>query len=161
MRQIAVRFHRWLLPLLLGGLLAACGGLRLVADYDAEAAKGITDTSGLVFAHYDKLIEARAAGPVPYAGSAESWGRIETALRVIVVREQARPLNEDSEAIAQAILGFWQKYRTAHQSANDYAPALLRLHRDRFQRLFAAALRAEKAKQLALPDKDPAKEGDS
>lgn len=152
---------RWLAPalaVLLAVVLAACSGVKLVADYDAEAAKGITDTSAQVFAFYDKLIEAKAkAGrnKLAYAGFNEDWGRIETQLRVMMVREEARPLNSESQRIARTILGFWQKYRESHRKADDYVAALLPIHRDRFQRLFTAALVAEKAKALADPDSNP------
>lgn len=145
---------------LLSVLLGACSGIKLVADYDAEAAKGIAETASAVFAFYDRMISARATPPrppaLPHRAFADDWGRIETQIRVMLVREQARPLNSDSEAIAQTILGFWVKYRDRHLSSDDYNARLLAIHRDRFQRLFAAALRAEKAKQLATADSDPA-----
>ena len=137
------------------GLVSACSGVKLVADYDAEAAKAITETSSEVFAFYDSLIEARASGPVRYSAFSERWGKIETRLRVLKVREDARPINNESQRIAQTILEFWDKYRKKHQSTNDYAAVLLPIHRDRFQRLFTAALVAERAKRLADPDADP------
>lgn len=159
-RCTALRAMRWLAIALLGTLLAACSGIKLVADYDAEAAKGIADTSSAVFAFYDRMISARATPPRPatlaYREYADHWGRIETQIRVMLVREASRPLNSDSEAIAKTILGFWVKYREAHLSGDDYNARLLGIHRDRFQRLFAAALRAEKAKQLNAADSNPA-----
>ncbi|MEQ1804582.1 MAG: hypothetical protein ABL900_04320 [Burkholderiaceae bacterium] len=144
----------------LGALLAACSGVKFVADYDAEAARGIADTSAAVFAFYDRMISARAAPPRPaalsYRDFADDWGRTETQIRVMLVREASRPLNADSEAIAKTILDFWVKYRAAHLNGDDYNARLLGIHRDRFQRLFAAALRAEKAKQLNAADSNPA-----
>jgi hypothetical protein len=154
-------FWRLLAAGLLLSLLCACTGLKLVADYDAEAAKGITDTSAEVFAFYDKLIDARAepgAAKLPYAGFATEWGRIETRIRVMEVREAARPLNAESQRIARTILEFWQKYRAAHQKSGDYPAVLAAVHRDRFQRLFTAALVAERAKALATADADPGKD---
>ncbi|MDG0854902.1 hypothetical protein [Roseateles puraquae] len=146
---------------LLLSLLCACTGLKLVADHDAEAAKGITETSAEVFAFYDKLIDARAepgSAKLAYAGYAADWGRIETRIRVMEVREAARPLNAESQRIARTILEFWQKYRAAHQKNGDYPAALAAIHRDRFQRLFTAALVAERAKGLATADADPGKD---
>lgn len=144
---------------LLSAWLSACSGIRLVADYDAEAAKRITDTSAHVFAFYDRLISERARLPksnkLPYAPFDSDWGKIETEIRVMVVSEQARPLNSDSEAISEGILGFWTKYRESHRASGDYNADRLPIHRDRFQRLFIAALAAEKAKQLKDPDKSP------
>jgi hypothetical protein len=142
-------------------LLTACAGIKLVADYDAEAAKAITDTSAEVFAFYDRLIEAKAkagTNKLPYAGFADDWGKIETHIRVMVVREESRPLNSESQRIARTTLEFWQKYRARHQQTDDYALVLAGIHRDRYQRLFAAALVAEKAKNLAVSDSDPKKD---
>lgn len=145
--------------LLVAWLLAGCSAVRLVPDYDADAARGITDTAAAVFAVYDRMIEMRAANPrLPYAEMRDDWGRVETQIRVMALREQARPLNSDSTAVAATILGFWQKYREAHARSNDYGLRLMVIHRDRFQRLFAAALKAEQAKKLAAPDTDPAAE---
>lgn len=153
----------WLLWLL---ALAACAPIRLVSDYDAEAAKAITDTSAEALAFYDRMITDAAGmkkpAKLPYEKYKEGWSAIETKLRVMVIREESRPLNSESERIAQGILKFWETYRDMHlkadnyqRSPNDDPLSLMKLHRDRFQRLFAAALRAEKAKQLANPDLDP------
>ncbi len=151
---------RWLVMGVLSALLAACSGIKFVADYDAEAARGIADTSAAVFAFYDRMISARATPPRPatlsYRDYADDWGRVETSIRVMLVREASRPLNTDSEAIAKTILDFWVKYRAAHLNGDDYNTRLLAIHRDRFQRLFAAALRAEKSKQLNAADSNPA-----
>ena len=146
---------------LLFGLLAACTNVKLVADYDAEAAKAITETSAEVFTFYDKLIEAKAkagAAKLPYSSFAEDWGRIETRIRVLIVREESRPLNSESRRIARTILEFWQKHRAGHQKSDDYVLKLAVVHRDRYQRLFTAALLAEKAKSLATADSDATKD---
>jgi hypothetical protein len=147
----------------LAGLLAACSGIKLVADYDADAAKAITDASSEVFSFYDRMIEAKvkAGGKkLVYGGFNEDWGKIETRIRVLVVREESRPLNSESQRVARTVLEFWQRYRERHRKTDDYNAALLPIHRDRFQRLFTAALVAEKAKRLADPDSDPKLDND-
>ena len=154
-----LRLLRSALLVLMFWALSGCSNIRLVADYDTEAAKSITDTSAAVFALYDRMIAARIAtgrnAKLAYSPYNEDWGKIETQIRVMIVREESRPLNSDSESIAKSILGFWEKYRAQHAALNDYSAALLAIHRDRFQRLFVAALRAEKAKLLAAPDRNP------
>lgn len=175
----ALQGLRLVLLALLFSLLAGCAGVKLVVDYDADAAKTITDTSAEVFTFYDKLIEAKtkalqaaqapkaaggpqvaqdAAAQLPYAAFAEDWGKIETRIRVLVVREESRPLNSESQRISRTILEFWQKYRARHQQSDDYGTVLAVIHRDRYQRLFTAALVAEKAKSLANDDSDAKKE---
>ena len=148
---------------LLATLLSACAGVKLVADYDAAAVKSITDTSSQVFAFYDRMIEAKGKAPsqkLRYAAFADDWGKIETGVGVLMVREESRPLNAESQRISGTLLGFWQKYPQKHQATDDYSLALLPIHRDRFQRVFTAALVAERAKRLADPDSDPKLEND-
>jgi hypothetical protein len=164
MQTIALgsRWLRLFAAIALACVLASCSGIKLVADYDADAAKSITDASAEVFAFYDRLIEAKARArsqKLAYSGFNEDWGKIETRIRVLMVREEARPLNSESQRVAGTILEFWQKYREAHRKNDDYAAALLPIHRDRFQRLFTAALLAEKAKRLADPDSNPKLDG--
>lgn len=152
------RWLRVVLSMLLFIMLASCASVKFVPDYDAESAKAITETSADALAFYDKLIEAKLKqgnDELPYAGTADDWGKIETKIRVLTVREESRPLNGESQQIAHIILEFWEKYRAKHRDTNDYAAKLARVHRDRFQRLFTAALLAEKAKALAEVDKRP------
>ncbi len=147
---------RLFISALLMALLTSCTSIKLVADYDAEAAKAITDNSAQVFAFYDKLIQAKAkagTSKLSYAAFADDWGKIETNIRVQVVREGSRPLNSESQQISEITLSLWQKYRARQLASDDYSATLLPLHRDRFQRLFTAALVAEKAKGLAVADK--------
>jgi hypothetical protein len=150
-----LRLWRLACMVVLIGFISACSGVKLVADYDAEAAKGITDTSAEVFSFYDRLIEAKAkagTGKLPYASAAEDWGKIESRIRVLVVREEARLLNSESQRIVASILEFWQQRRAEHRTKDDYVAALVPQHRDQFQKLFTAALVAEKAKALAVED---------
>lgn len=73
--------------------LVACAPVRFVADYDAEATKAITDTSADVLAFYDRMIgdALSTKGPVrlPYDKYKDGWSKIETQLRVMVVREES------------------------------------------------------------------------
>ena len=147
---------------LLATLLSACAGVKLVADYDAAAVKSITDTSSQVFAFYDRMIEAKGKAPsqkLRYAAFADDWGKIETGVGVLMVREIA-PLECRVAANLRNPPRFWQKYPQKHQATDDYSLALLPIHRDRFQRVFTAALVAERAKRLADPDSDPKLEND-
>ncbi|WP_199139689.1 hypothetical protein [Delftia sp. ASV31] len=157
----APTIFRWLrvaLSIIFLIMLASCASVRFVPEYDAESAKAITETSAEVFAFYDRLIEAKLKQGnenLPYAATADDWGKIETKIRVLTVREDSRPLNSESQQITRTILEFWVNYRAKHRDTNDYAAKISRIHRDRFQKLFIAALLAEKAKSLAEVDKNP------
>ena len=168
-----LRLRLFALALMLGVAtsMSGCSSVKLVADYDAAAAKRITDTSGEALGFYDTMINDTAgkkSAVLPYEKYRDGWSKLETQLRVIVVQEEARPLNESSIRIAHSILDFAERYRAMHQKEGNYvrnkgdAPlAVLKAHRDKMQRLFIAALAAEKAKLLAKGDTDPtAKEDD-
>jgi hypothetical protein len=143
------------LSIFLLSMLASCYSVKLVPDYDAESVKAITETSAEVFAFYDKVIEAKlkqGKAKLPYAGTEDDWGKIETRIRVLSVREEARPLNDESIRITRIILELWGKRRAKHRETDDYSAKLAIVHRDRFQRLFVAALQAENAKALATEE---------
>ena len=140
-------------------LLAACTPFKFVADYSSDAEKRITDASAASIALYDRMNEKKAAAPtapLPYTDFSEEWGKIETQLRVMVLREQARPLNKDSLRIAESILRLWQKFREAHRASQDYPLAKLRIDLNHLVRNYAAALMAEEGKKLANADGPPA-----
>jgi hypothetical protein len=141
-------------------LVLACAPVQLVADHSSESEKAITDVSASVFVLYDRMIDQKLKtvpeAPLPYAPYAEDWGRIESQLRLIVMREGARPLNSESTRISESILRMWQKFRKAHRDTNDYKLKKLEIDQGHLARNLAAALAAEKAKTLANPDEPPA-----
>jgi len=167
--RTAIRALTVLLVTALWIALAACAPVRFVPDYDAESSKTIVDISADTLAFYDQMITAgadqmaRMPRPadchrvvIPYDPYKEGWSRIETKLRVMVVREESRPLNSESARIARKILSDWEKKREMHLTSNNYrlnaddcATAVLKDDRRTFQRYFVGALSAEEGKKLA------------
>lgn len=147
---------RWPGVVALALLLAGCA-IKLVADYDQPAFEEILRVAKKVDQFYGGLLE-RPEGQRPYAQFSAQYVDIESDLRSMVTRNQARPLNQESTKISETILELWQKYKAAHQENNGYKTVLANLHRKRFTRLFNAAASAEEAKKLSADDKDAGKE---
>lgn len=133
--------------ILLLSTLTACQ-VKLVSDYDAATAEVIFETAKRIDAFYLWLTD------VPpeerrYDEFAEEYLSIEVELGNLVLRNQIRPLNVESAAIAESTLGLWVKYKEAHKQSDAYKDALAKLHRKRFMRLFRAMAVAEEAKRMA------------
>ncbi len=144
---------------LLAACVAACAcQIQLVADYDQATFEEILRTGKKVDRFYGALLE-RPEAQRPYSEFSAQYVEIESDLRSLVTRNQARPLNRESTQIAGTILELWQKYKAAHQAGNGYKSALAGLHRKRFTRLFNAAASAEEARKLAPEEKDAGRDG--
>lgn len=154
--NIAARTRRtWLataaaLTFVLG--LGACT-VKLVADYDEATFNEVLQVGKEVDRFYGMLLEA-PEGQRPYAKYAKQYVDIETDVRSLVTRNQARPLNKESTQISETILKFWVKYKGKHKKKNAYPTAVAKFDQQRFQRLFSAAAAAEEAKKLKPGDTD-------
>jgi len=135
--------------------LGACT-VKLVADYDASTFEEILRVGKEVDRFYGMLLEA-PEGQRPYAKYAQQYVDIETDIRSLVTRNQARPLNDESTQISETILKLWIKYKDKHKANDGYATGAATLDRARFVRLFKAAAAAEEAKQLQPGDTDVSK----
>ena len=131
------------LPLSLG----AC--VHLIAPYDDLTQQAIFAAARGVDQFYGELLEADA-GKRPYAKFAERYVQIDTDLRALLLRNEVRPLNEDSTNIARTLLTLWEEKKEQHRRRDGYPDGVATLDRARFARLFKYAARAERAK----PDED-------
>jgi hypothetical protein len=144
-RSRAGRFRA--LAALLGSLLAlgSTGCLQLIAPYDDQTVRDIFAAARAVDQFYGELLEA-PAGKRQYALFSERYVRIESELRSLVLRNEVRPLNEDSTEIARNILALWQQKKERHMKTDSYQTGAANLDRERFADLFKYAVMAEKGK---------------
>lgn len=127
--------------------IAGCPTVQFVADYDAATFEEILKVGKKVDRFYGDLLEM-AENQRRYSNYSERYVEIETDIRSLWMRNQARPLNDESTRISKIILDFWIKYKAEHRAENKYGTGEAKLDRDRFSRLFAAAANAELAKKL-------------
>lgn len=145
-----------LVPLVVALATTACS-IKLVADYDATAFEEILAVGKKVDKFYGTLLETRA-NERPYAKFANDYVSMETDIRSMLVRNQARALNSESTQISEIILKLMTKYKDRHRARDTYTDGNAKLDRNRFTRLFASAASAEEAKKLDADEKDAEKE---
>jgi hypothetical protein len=149
-----------LLYLLLAFLFVLGSGacsVKLIADYDSNTFEEILKVSKKIDQFYGNLLET-SEGDRKYLKYAAQYVEIETDIRSLVTRNQARPLNIESTKISETILTLWIKYKQLHQEKDGYSSGTAKLDRTRFVRLFNAASAAEEAKKLDPEDRDAKKE---
>jgi hypothetical protein len=125
--------------------LASAGCLQLIAPYDDQTVRDIFAAARAVDQFYGELLEA-PAGKRQYALFSERYVQIESDLRALVLRNEVRPLNEESTEIAGNILTLWRRKKERHKLADTYLPGAAALDRDRFADMFKYAAMAEKGK---------------
>ena len=138
------------LLLVLASVLSGCA-IKLVADYDEKTEQDVTALSAQVIGFYDQLLEKKSDERT-YDAAAATYGDIETKMRVLLLRQQVRPLNQESEKQVGLMLEEWERVRALHKGKQSYPDVLIRTHRRNFERYFVAILRAEKARQFAADD---------
>jgi len=147
----------YLLFVVLFALSTGACSVKLIADYDATTFEEIIRVSKKVDQFYGHLLET-AEGDRQYSKYANQYVEVETDIRSLVTRNQARPLNIESIKISQSILNLWIKYKQGHQTKDGYSTGTAKLDRARFVRLFNAAAAAEEAKKLDPDDSDVKKD---
>ena len=125
--------------------LAGCS-VQLVADYDAKAEEAVFDAARKVDLFYSRLLDA-AEDERAYARYAEQYSAVEVELNGLVMRNQARDLNQESTSIAQAIADLWKQYRQRHKQNNGYGTGAADLDRDRLARMFTNLAKSESFKK--------------
>lgn len=131
--------------------------IKLVSDYDAAAFEEILGIGKKVDKFYGTLLETKQDAR-QYSAFADQYVTLETDIRGMVTRNQARALNSESSEISQLILKVFIKYKGLHKDNNNYTDGTAKLDRSRLTRMFASAASAEEAKKLSADDKNPEKE---
>jgi hypothetical protein len=143
--------------------LSAPGCFRLIAPYDEQTQQAIFTAARDVDQFYGDLLEAPPSGRA-YAKFSGRYVQIDTELRALVLRNEVRPLNQDSTGIVRDIQKLWEEKQGQHHRTDGYSDGAARLDRARFTRLFRYAATAERAKPRGdeedSPD-TPARDGGS
>ncbi|AZE48350.1 hypothetical protein C4K04_2678 [Pseudomonas chlororaphis] len=151
-RNFSVKLARLGLFLLLISVLGGCT-VKLVADYDAITFEEILEVAKKIDKFYGDLLETRSNERI-YQKYSSQYVDIETDIRSLVMRNQARALNDEAVQISEIILKLWLTYKKDHAVKDSYSDGNAKLDRGRFGRLFAAAASVERIKNLDVDDKD-------
>ena len=82
-----------------------------------------------------------------YSEFRRDYARITVALQSLLDRQKARKKNSESIKITEQILTFFEKYKHAHESTNQYKNAKLKIHSKRLNSLMDALIKAEEVKR--------------
>jgi hypothetical protein len=132
-------------------VLAGCS-VFLISAYDPASVERIDAVSKSVLKFYQDLRAIPPAQRKPAMAStlARQQGDIESLMRLHLLREQARPKNEDSIKIASGMLESWQAFSENHlkDDASALSNATLDVERGIMERHLRSAFTAEEAKKL-------------
>jgi hypothetical protein len=132
-------------------LVTAC--VTLVPAYDQASVDRTTEISKSVLTFYQDLLATSAAERKAAVTGAmgKTQGEIETQIRLHLLREQGRNMNEDAITIATNLLESWQTFSTSHREgdATALSDATLNIERTTMERHLRSAFVAEEAKKLA------------
>lgn len=118
--------------LLMASFIAGCA-VKWVADYDAVTFEEILKVGKSVDRFYGDLLEIKPAERV-YAKFSDRYVGLETDIRSLVTRNQARALNTESIQISEIILKLLVKYKENHKSNDTYLDRIAKLDRNRSSR---------------------------
>jgi hypothetical protein len=152
-RQTAARFgyRAGFGPLL--ALVAACS-VMLVSSFDQSSVDRTNEISKSILGFYQELLSTPASGRAAMGGELRAkQGDIETAIRVHLLREQARTMNTEGAKIAEDLLASWQTFSASHLSSGEtvLTDATLNVERQVLERELRSAFVAEESKKLATP----------
>ena len=151
MRPLVRPLGVWLQLLLALSFVVLPGcAVTLVPEYDQATEEKLIATYESVNRLYDSLAEADPPART-YDGYAKAWADVATDLRVLAMRQKARPDNEESQKIIDTLLANWETARALHKKrssrpehrGNPYLDSQIALDRAQFEAQLSAAVAAE------------------
>ena len=146
----AARGPRALVAAVVALLLAACVA-QLVSSYDKDSIDRATEISKSVLTLYQDLLALAPAERTAAVNGTlgKRQGDIETQIRLHLLREQGRPMNDEGVKVATDMLQSWQTFSTSHRTGDETAltDATLNVERGIMERHLRAAFVAEEAKK--------------
>ncbi|MBA4417181.1 MAG: hypothetical protein C0392_04630 [Syntrophus sp. (in: bacteria)] len=94
--------------------------VRLVSQYDADTEKAIVDTAKKTDLFYGKVLEL-PQDQRHYASLSDQYVSIETDIRSLVLRNEARRLNAESIEQSKILLNLWLGIKNDHRCRQDMA----------------------------------------
>lgn len=133
--------------------LSGCA-VQWVAEYDEATEERLIATYERVNRFYDSLADT-APAERGYDKFVKGWTDIATDLRVVALRQKARPGNAESQQIIDRLVENWEQTRARHKQrsrepehrSNPYPDSLIALDRSQLEAQFAAAVVAEVSKR--------------
>lgn len=139
--------HRWnclLLMLVVLGALSACSS-QLISNRDPLSLNMIEQVAKDVDYMYTKM-SYMPSNARNYKKFADYYLDIEVKLNALRNRQEARVMNEPTLKQVDIVLQLWRQERIKHKAQDSLSDFLLKRHKQQYQRLFIALIKAESAK---------------
>ena len=118
-----------------------------VADYDASVVEDVNLISKKIDIFFGKLLET----PVDergYQRFKDTYIEVEADLRLLLRRNEIRPLNDETTKQINITLNLWLDDKAKHAKDNTVSNFIAKRHREQFCRLFVAMAKGEMAKEM-------------
>lgn len=139
-------FHKALFVLISFLLLNGCT-VQYVAEYDETVRNEIYSIAAEVDRFWGFMLEVPEKDR-KYTGFRDDYVEIETRLRILLMKSEARSDNELSAGQARIVLELWVEDRELHREEDHFSDFLIGRHRRQFNEVFTAMARAEEAKRM-------------
>ena len=99
--------------------------VKYVAEYDATVKEEIVQIAKKVDLFWGNLLDTEI-NQRSYDLYKDRYNEIETELRGLLMKNEIRPLNEESTKQAQILLDLWIQDKEIHKESNSFPPAASR-----------------------------------
>lgn len=144
MKLINNRWNRQLLVLVVLGALFACSA-SLISDQDPKSLNMMEEVAENVDYMYTKM-SYMPANERNYHKFSDYYLDVEVKLNALKIRQEMRVMNELTLKQVDIVVQLWRQDRIKHQTKNTLSDFLLKRHKQQYQRLFTALIKAESAK---------------
>lgn len=129
-------------------LMAATGCTQqYVADYDERVVEDVHVISKKIDVFFGTLIET-PQDHRGYQACKDTYIDIEADLRLLLRRNEIRPLNDETIKQINIALRLWLDDKAKHEEKNTVSNFIAKKHREQFGRLFIAIAKGEMAKDM-------------
>ncbi|TQV77241.1 hypothetical protein FLL45_04655 [Aliikangiella marina] len=125
-------------------LISGCT-VKYVAEYDAEIKNEIIQVAKKVDLFWGDLLDTDV-DKRQYDKFKTNYNEIESDIRSLVLKNEIRPLNEESTEQAKIALKLWTDDREKHKSDDGFSNGRAKLHQRQLSRVFAAMAKGEAVK---------------
>jgi len=136
-----------LFVLVLAALLQTNCTVKYVAAFDEGIRDNIFELAERIDKFWGQLLEI-PEGERVYNLFKSEYFEIESELRVLVMKNEARPGNEESANQSRILLELWIEDKEIHREQNGIDDFIAQRHRRQFTEVFTAMAKAEEAKRM-------------
>lgn len=122
--------------------------VRYVAEYDAAIKEEVVQVSKKVDLFWGELLDT-PINERKYIKFKDKYNELEADIRVLVMKNEIRPLNKESTKQAKIALALWVEDKELHRKNDSFSDFEAQQHRKQFTRVFTAMAKGEEVKDTS------------